>query len=104
VVTGLRDKFEMRKEPCYLIFDWELRKAYYLRADQFNLEFLKAGGHDNLLIHLRNGMFEHDPVKTRDIKSWELQRKLEFEESENAEAADGDPEADDEKPDDAEVV
>lgn len=75
VITCLRDKFEMRRTECYCVKDWRERKAYYLLADRYELEFLKSQA-GNIGRAIDDGLI--NPAKVRDLKSWELQRELEF--------------------------
>jgi hypothetical protein len=82
MVQFIRDRFSMRREPCYVVKDFKSRKAYYFRADRVTLEWLQA----QLAIENYDFADLADlPVKTRDLKHWELQRELEFEENKEPE-------------------
>jgi len=68
---------------CYCVKDFAGRKAYYFRADQHTLDYLKSF----LPLKDPGAYFTEDmadwPVKVRDLKHWELQRELEFKEGED---------------------
>jgi hypothetical protein len=90
IAKNIRDRFEMRREPCYVVKDYKGRKAYYFRADQRELEWLKTWAmvrgveFTEKILQLENDDFADGPVKTRDLKSWELQMELEFDQQEDA--------------------
>jgi hypothetical protein len=77
IAKNIRDRFEMKREPCYQVKDFEARKAYYFRADQHTLDWLQDAMIDEILFSRIDDLTD-GPVKTRDLKSWELQRELEF--------------------------
>jgi hypothetical protein len=77
MVQFIRDRFSMRREPCHMVKDFKGRKAYYFRADQHTLEWLQDAMADEILFSRIDDLMD-GPVKTRDLKSWELQRELEF--------------------------
>jgi len=85
IAKNIRDRFSMRRELCYMVKDFKARKAYYFRADQYTLEWLQDAMIDEILFSRMDDLTD-GPVKTRDLKSWELQRKLEFGDNEAADS------------------
>jgi hypothetical protein len=88
MVQFIRDRFSMRREPCYVVKDFGARKAYYFRADQHTLEWLQDAMVDEILFSRVDDLTD-GPVKARDLKSWELQRELEFGEPEEGAEPEG---------------
>jgi hypothetical protein len=89
IAKNIRDRFKMQREPCYMVKDFKARKAYYFRADQQELDWLQAALETERLFDRIDDMAD-GPVKTRDLKSWELQRELEFGESDSEPSEDPD--------------
>ena len=96
IAKNIRDRFEMRREPCYVVKDYKGRKAYYFRADQRELEWLQTWAtvrgveFTEKILQLENDDFADGPVKTRDLKSWELQMGLEFDQEKESAVIDAD--------------
>jgi hypothetical protein len=78
MVQFIRDRFSMRREPCYMVKDFKGRKAYYFRDDQHSLDELRDVADMQCYLEICKRDIGRGPVKTRDLKSWELQRELEF--------------------------
>jgi hypothetical protein len=85
----IRDKFEMRKMECLKIIDGKSRKVWFFRTDLDYPDF-KSMTMEEIRFSVKVGSLE--PVRIRDARASELQRKLpesSAEAGENAEGAEG---------------